>query len=89
MEDGRASCERVLFAEKIDVMAMLKKMAAPGSDAKGEWLPKESTCMASLPVGRRLFGVVRLEVFVADSIIMSLYHIQMLCDGRLRVWIRV
>lgn len=54
MEDGNASCERVLFAEKKDVMSMLRKMAAPGSDAKGEWILKQSICMDPVPArGRR------------------------------------
>lgn len=36
MEAGKASCERVLFAEKAEVMSLLRNMADPDSDVQGE-----------------------------------------------------
>lgn len=36
MEAGKASCERVLFAEKALVMSLLRNMADPDSDVQGE-----------------------------------------------------
>lgn len=38
MEAGKASCERVLFAEKAEVMSLLINMADPDSDVLGEHL---------------------------------------------------
>lgn len=36
MEAGKARCERVLFAEKVEVMSLLKSMADLDSDVLGE-----------------------------------------------------
>lgn len=36
MEAGKASCERVLFAEKAQVMSLLNTMADPDSDVQGK-----------------------------------------------------
>ena len=48
MEAGKASCERVLFAEKTKVMSLLRNMADPDSDLQGEHRATSMICGVSM-----------------------------------------